>query len=107
MIDLTLEGHLRLVKGMKLSSMEIEKMVRKVFDALKSNNVAQFKSPEDKVFKRAVELVKEELEKETQLEKEVNSMMDELERQNPNNFERYKMFPLLKKKLAKQKGIIL
>ena len=107
MIDLTLEGHLRLVKGMKLSSMEIEKMVRKVFDALKSNNVAQFKSPEDKVFKRAVELEKEELEKETQLEKEVNSMMDELERQNPNKFERYKIFPLLKKKLAKQKGIIL
>jgi len=104
---LTLEGHLRLVKGMKLSSMEIEKMVRKIFDALKSNNVAQFKTTEDKVFKRAVELVKEEFDKETVLEKEVNEMMDELERQNPNNFERYKMFPLLKKKLAKQKGIIL
>ncbi len=107
MINLTLVGHLRLVKGMRLSSLEIEKMVRKVFDALKANNVAQFTVAEDKVFKRAVELVKEELDKEAVLEKEVNQMMDELERQNPNSFERYKMFPLLKKKLAKQKGIIL
>ncbi len=104
---MTLECSIRLVKGMKLSGIEIEKMVRKVFEDLKSHNVLQFKTPEDKVFKRAVEIVKGEFEKEAELDIEVNRMIEELERQNPNNFERYKMFPLLKKKLAKQKGIIL
>ncbi len=104
---MTLESHIRLVKGMRLSSVEIEKMVRKVFDKLKENNLIEFKSPEDKTFKRAVELVKAQFDLELQLEKEVNQMMDELERQNPGGFERYKMFPMLKKKLAKQKGIVL
>jgi hypothetical protein len=34
-------------------------------------------------------------------------MMDDLERQNPGGFQRFKMFPMLKRRLAKEKGIIL
>jgi len=41
------------------------------------------------------------------LDVEVNRLMDDLERQNPGEFQRFKMFPLLKKRLAKEKGIIL
>jgi hypothetical protein len=47
------------------------------------------------------------MRKESDLDHEVNRMMDELERQNPGEFQRYKMFPMLKKRLAKEKGIIL
>jgi len=106
-LRLTLVVEIRLVKGMKLSKIEMERLVRKVFDELKSNNTITFKQPEEKVFKRAVELVVAEFNKEAQLDNEVNRMMDDLERQNPGSFERYKMFPLLKKRLAKEKGIVL
>ena len=92
---------------MKLTGIEIERMVRKVFDQLKSQNIMQFKESEDKAFKRAVELVQAEFDEEAKLDIEVNKMIEDLERQNPNGFERYKMFPLIKRKLAKQKGIIL
>lgn len=104
---LTLEAYIRLVKAMKLSGIEIERMVRRVFDQLKSQNIMQFKESEDKAFRRAVELVQEEFDEEAKLDMEVNKMLEDLERQNPNSFERYKMFPLIKRKLAKQKGIIL
>lgn len=104
---LTLEAYIRLVKAMKLSGIEIERMVRRVFDQLKSQNIMQFKESEEKAFRRAVERVQEEFDKESKLDIEVNKMLEDLERQNPNSFERYKMFPLLKRKLAKQKGIIL
>lgn len=104
---MTLEVYIRLVKAMKLTGIEIERMVRRVFDHLKSQNIMQFKESEDKAFRRAVELVQEEFDQEAALDAEVNKMLEDLERQNPNSFERYKMFPLIKRKLAKQKGIIL
>lgn len=66
-----------------------------------------FKEKEEKVYDRAVQLVKNDFQRETDLDAEVNKMMDQLERQNPGEFQRYKMFPLLKKRLAKEKGIIL
>ncbi len=65
------------------------------------------KTTEDKVAKRAAELIAAEFQKEKDLDHEVHKMMDDLERQNPNSFERGKMFPMLKKRLAKQKGLIL
>lgn len=82
-------------------------MVKMVFDELKSQNQIVFKEKEERVFKRALEIVKGDFERERQLDEEVNRMMDELERQNPGEFQRYKMFPLLKKRLAKEKGIVL
>jgi hypothetical protein len=66
-----------------------------------------FKDKEEKVFARGVALVVQEYEREKELDAEVHKMMDELERQNPGGFQRYKMFPMLKKRLAKEKGIIL
>ena len=51
-------------------------------------------------------LITQNFEQETELDREVQAFMDDLEKQG-HSFERYKMFPLLKKKLAKQKGIIL
>jgi hypothetical protein len=90
-----------------MSKSQIDKMIRKVFDELKSNNLVTFKTPEDKTFKRAVELVEKEFEAEAALDKEVHRMLDDLEKQNPNGFQRGKMFHMLKRKLAEQKGLVL
>ena len=55
----------------------------------------------------AVDLIKAELQKERDLDGAVNEMLDDLERSNPGEFQRFKMFPLLKKKMAKEKKVIL
>lgn len=85
----------------------IQRLVQSVFRDLKEQSTIQFKEKEDKAFQRACEIVRSEYHKESQLDEQVNKMMDDLERQNPGEFQRYKMFPLLKKRLAKEKGIIL
>lgn len=66
-----------------------------------------FKEKEETVYRRACDLIMKEYRNEAALDEEVNRMMDDLERQNPGQFQRFKMFPLLKKKLAKEKGIVL
>jgi len=52
-------------------------------------------------------VLKQNMEDEKVLDQAVNDMMDTLEKQNPGSFEHYKMFPLLKKKLAEQRGFVL
>ncbi len=90
-----------------MTDKQIQRMVKLVFDELKEHNVITFKDKEAVVFDRAMALVKNDFLHEKDLDEEVNKMMDDLERQNPGSFQRYKMFPLLKKRLAKEKGIVL
>lgn len=96
-----------LVKDMKLSDKAIQRLVYSIFKEFKADNVITFKEKEEAVVHRAQEIIKADFARERALDQEVNSMMDDLERKNPGAFERYKMFPMLKKRLAKEKGIIL
>lgn len=92
---------------MRLNEKQISRLVTYIFAELKSQNLVEFKEKEDKVFNRSVELIVKDYQREAQLDLEVERMMDDLERKNPGEFQRYKMFPLLKKRLAKEKGIVL
>ncbi len=92
---------------MRITPIQIDRMVRKIFDELKSQNAIQFKDSEEKVFKAAVAYVVADYAKEAQLDIEVNKMLDQLEKKNPGEFQRFKMFPLLKKRMAQEKGIVL
>lgn len=86
----------------------MKRMANAIMDGLKKQQaIEQFKEKEEAVLQRALEIIKADFAREAALDQEVMRMMDELERQNPNGFERYKMFPMLKKRLAKEKGIIL
>lgn len=82
-------------------------MAQAIFAGLKNQQVVVFKEKEEQVLERAEALIRADFAREMELDKEVNRMMDDLERQNPGEFQRYKMFPMLKKRLAKEKGIIL
>lgn len=92
---------------MKLTAGQIQALAQKVLSHWKNNNIVTFKSDESVVFNRIVEIIKLELQKEIDLDREVNKMLDSLERTNPGEFQRYKMYPLLKQKLAKEKKVIL
>lgn len=92
---------------MRIQPTQIERLVRQVIERLKAKDLVRFKKSEKEVFDRAVELVVADFKKEDDLVREVNQMLDDLEKTNPGGFERHKMFGLLKKKLAKEKGVVL
>jgi hypothetical protein len=92
---------------MKLTNSQIEVIVEKVIGDLKKQNVITFKADEKKVYQRAVQAVKDNIEEEQTLDRDVSGMLDELERSNPGQFQRHKMFTLLKVKLAKERKFIL
>lgn len=104
---MTLGGALSLVKAMKVTEKQMKRMAVAIFRGLKAQNVIQFKEKEEVVLDRATAIIRADFHREAELDQEVNKMMDDLERQNPGEFQRFKMFPLLKKRLAKEKGIIL
>jgi hypothetical protein len=92
---------------MKLTNHQLEVMIQRVFQIWKQKNVASFKVDEKVAFQRALEIIKNEFEKEKKVEVEAKTMIDQLERQNPGSFEPHKMFLMIKKKLAKDRGLIL
>ena len=82
-------------------------MVKLVIDELKADGLITFKEDEATVYSCGLEFVKNNFNQEAELDQEVNKMMDDLERQHAGEFQRFKMFPMLKKKLAKEKGFVL
>lgn len=92
---------------MKITDRQLKRMAEAILHGLKDAHVIQFKEKEEKVLERAAAIIRADFDREAELDREVNRMMDDLERQNPGEFQRFKMFPMLKKRLAKEKGIIL
>ena len=87
----------------KLFSLRIAEFVLK---QLEQNNSVDFIKSSEEIRDRVCFLIDENFEEENKLNEEVKAFMDNLEKEG-HDFERYKMFPLLKKQLAKKKGIIL
>lgn len=85
----------------------MKRMAEAILNGLREQKVIQFKAKEEAVLERAIALIRADFDREAELDREVNRMMDDLERQNPGEFQRFKMFPLLKRRLAKEKGIVL
>lgn len=85
----------------------MERAVRHIVEEWKKQNLVTFKVPEERILKRGLELLEQEFAKEVALEQEVWGMLDDLEKQNPGQFDRHKMFLMLKKRLAKERGMVL
>ena len=92
---------------MKLSPNQMSKIAVEVFKSLSEADNVTVNMEKEKFKSVVVNVLKQNIEEERELDQAVNAMMDTLEEQNPNAFERYKMFPLLKKKMAQQRGFVL
>lgn len=92
---------------MKLSAQQIQVLAEKILNQWKKQSLIVFKEDEKKVLARMVEIIKEDYAREDALDRDVNAMLDQLERSNPGEFQRFKMFPILKQKLAKERKVIL
>lgn len=92
---------------MKLTSPQIQTLAQKVLAQWKKSNLAHLKVDEKVILEKIESIVRAELQREVELEREVHAMLDKLERSHGGQFERHRMYPLLKSKLAKEKKVIL
>lgn len=92
---------------MKLTTSQIQRLADKVLNQWKIQNLITLKVDERVVLKTIIDCITEEFKKEENLDREISGMIDELQRQHGSEFQRHKMFPILKQKLAKERKIIL
>lgn len=92
---------------MKLTPQQLQALATKVMAHWQKSNLVRFKADEKAVLDKMQSLLRAEVQKEADLEKEVYAMMDQLERSHGGQFERHKMYPMLKAKLAKERKVIL
>lgn len=92
---------------MKLTASQIQRLSEKILNQWKSQNLITFKVDEKVVLQTIKDTIIADYQIEQNLEKEVHGLMDEMEKQHGQEFQRGKMFHLLKQKLAKEKKIIL
>ena len=91
------------MKWDELFSLRISELV---LEQMKKTKEITIHEEEETLRNRIVRLIAVNFEREKELDREVQALMDDLEKQG-HPFERYKMFPLLKQKLAKKKGFVL
>ncbi len=91
----------------KLTPSQIQRLAEKILNQWKSQNLITLKVDEKVVLSTMVGAMNSELLKEQQLEQDVQALMDQMERQHEGEFQRHKMFPMLKQKLAKERKVIL
>ena len=91
------------MKWVELLSLRISELV---LGQLQKEKEITIHEEEEALRSHISHLIAKNFEQEKELDRGVQALMDDLEKQG-HSFERYKMFPLLKKKLAKEKGIIL
>lgn len=91
---------------MKLTASQIQRLSEKILNQWKSQNLITLKVDEKQVLQAMKDAINEELNAEMALEKEVHGLIEQMENQG-QEFQRGKMFQLLKLKLAKEKKVIL
>ena len=91
------------MKWNELIALRISELILK---QLVSDDRVQLQKPEEDIRKQVEQNIKENFDQEKKLLAEVYDMMEDLEKQG-HNFEREKMFPLLKAQMAKKKGFVL
>lgn len=92
---------------MKLTTSQIQRLSEKILKQWKAQNLITFKVDEKVVLQTIVDAITADFKREEQLEQDVQALMDQMEREHEGQFQRHKMFPMLKQKLAKERKIVL
>lgn len=92
---------------MKLTPGQTQMLAQKILEHWKKQDLVTFKVDEKAVLNKIIDVIRGETQKEIDLDRDVNKMLDQLERTNSGEFQRHKMYPILKQKLAKEKKVIL
>lgn len=92
---------------MKLTTSQIQRLSEKILNQWKSQNIITFKVDEKVVLQTIIDCIAADFKREEQLDQDVQALMDQMEKEHEGQFQRHRMFPMLKQKLAKERKIIL
>lgn len=92
---------------MRLNQFQIESLCKKIMSGFEEKNLVGLREGKEKTLKRMIEIIETDYNEEKTLENEVNIALDRLEKQETEGFDRHKMFKMMKKKMAEEKGMIL
>lgn len=92
---------------MKLTPSQIQRLSEKILFQWKTQNLITFKVDEKIILQTIKDVITDNIRQEDLLDKEVLQMMNNLEAEHGADFQKGKMFPLLKQKMAKEKKFIL
>ena len=92
---------------MRFTDQQIRRMADHLLSALVDRGGATLKAGRGVVLARVEEIIRAELAKEQALDKEVLELMESQLRKAPADIDRQKLFMMIKKKLAEERGIPL
>jgi hypothetical protein len=92
---------------MKLKDRSLQLLARELCATWSEHGALLFKVEPEKIQSLIVNTLKANLAEEAALDEEVHRKLEELERSHGGEFDRHKMFPMLKRKLAEERGFIL
>lgn len=92
---------------MRLNSFQIESLAKKIIGGLDEKKAIQFREGKEVALKKTIQVIEDDFEQEKLLEQEVHTMLDKLEKEQKEGFDRHRMFKMLKQKIAQEKRIVL
>lgn len=92
---------------MRFTDLQIRRMADHLLSALVDRGGATLKAGQGVVLARIEEIIRAEMTKEQELDKEVLELMESQLRKAPADIDRQKLFLMIKKKLAEERGIPL
>lgn len=92
---------------MKLTELQKKRLAEHVLLALEEKASITYKVPREKVHERLVQEIQRNISEEMEIEAQTHRHLDKLEKTHGGEFQRYKMFPLVKRKVAEERGFVL
>jgi len=92
---------------MKMTQNHIESLVRRVLLELEKKKHVVFNKSREAVLNKGKEIINGDFQREGELDNEIRRMLDDIEENQTDQFERHRMFNMLKKKVAEERGFIL
>lgn len=93
---------------MKIKQDQVERVCRLVLEHLKEKKMISFKVPENQVYQKLVHVFLKNLHDEDGIDEEAKRILEEtLQESSDEMLDRQKMFLMIKRKIAKDKGFII
>jgi hypothetical protein len=89
-----------------MSPAQIQKLVERIFATWESQGQIKLKAPRGEAIQRAIRAIQANLDQELQIEDQARKIVENLEKKG-ENFDRHKMYLMVKNQLAKEKNFIL
>lgn len=92
---------------MKIKQEEVGRVCRLILEKLKEKKMLIFKANEKVVYEALVETFSKNLREEEAIDQEARKILEENSQASEQGLDRQKMFLMIKRKLAKDRGFVL